>query len=141
MTGPLVLVACGARKADHPRPARDLYTGSYTRMCLQAALILAPAEQVRIVSARHGLVELATVLDPYDTAITDPDAITADELHEQATEHQLLGRDVIVFGGAKYTTLVRQVWPYAVAPLAGQGGIGYQLRYLAGIIAAGPPRT
>lgn len=140
MTGPLILVACGARKTETARPARELYTGSYVQLCLQAALTLAPPEQIRIISARHGLVELTTVLDPYDTALTDTDAITATDLHQQAANHHLLDRAVIVFGGARYTTLAREVWPYAIAPLAGHAGIGYQRQYLTRLIAAEPPR-
>lgn len=37
-TQPLVIIPCGGKKADGPRPARDLYIGSYFRACLATAL-------------------------------------------------------------------------------------------------------
>lgn len=135
MSDLLILVACGARKAESARAAADLYTGSYTRMCLRAARTLAADTDIRIISARHGLLTLTTEIEPYDTTLSDTTAITAEQLHDQAAAASLLHRNVVVLGGAGYTRLVREVWPDADAPLLGSRGIGEHRQRLARIIS------
>jgi hypothetical protein len=90
-TGVTFVVPCGAGKLDHAAPAAELYTGSMFLHTLQAAAAHAEAviadgrpARVLIFSALHGLVELDTVLEPYDLKMGDPDEITADEVVEQA---------------------------------------------------------
>ncbi len=135
MSEPLILVACGARKAETARPAADLYTGSYTRMCLRAARALADDGDIRIISARHGLLALTTEIEPYDTNLTDSTAITPERLRDQAAAAGLLHRDVVVLAGTGYTRLVREIWPSAAAPLLGSRGIGEHRQRLARIIS------
>ncbi|WP_342214040.1 DUF6884 domain-containing protein [Nocardia abscessus] len=115
--------------------AATLYTGSYAQMCLRAAWQLADAAaDIRILSARHGLLTLTTEVEPYDTRLSDCDAITAEQLHDQAAAAGLLARPAIVLAGAEYTRLVREVWPNAEAPLLGSRGIGEHRQRLARII-------
>lgn len=133
---PFVIVTCGGRKrpgvAAHP--AGELYTGTYHRLCQRAALSLTDPDRVRILSARHGLVALDALLQPYDTRIGEPTAITTMTLREQTRTYGLLDQqDVLVLAGAAYARLVRAVWPHAHAPLAGAGGIGHQQHLLATI--------
>ncbi|MEU8901313.1 DUF6884 domain-containing protein [Nocardia sp. NPDC048505] len=132
---PLVLSSCGAAKRETACAAKDLYVGSYARMCLRAAYALAdcPAD-VRILSAAHGLVYPDTVLEPYDIRLGDAEAITAPHLAVQAVDAGLYDRPVIVLAGAAYTRLVRQVWPHAQAPLLGVRGIGESRQRLAAIL-------
>lgn len=86
------VIPCGGGKQPHAAPARDLYTGSMFRhtltnaersAALDTAEGLGPA-RVLILSALHGLVELDTVLEPYDVTIGDPGAVTAERVREQA---------------------------------------------------------
>ncbi|WP_280459854.1 DUF6884 domain-containing protein [Nocardia carnea] len=134
-TSPLVIASCGAKKAPAACAAAALYTGSYAQMCLRAAWQLADdAADIRILSARHGLLSLTTEVEPYDTRLSDFDAITAERLHDQAAAAGLLIRPVIVLAGAEYTRLVRAVWPTAEAPLLGSRGIGEHRQRLARII-------
>ena len=65
----IAIVACGQSKTDYPAPARELYTSSTFRLNLAAAEAI--AGRVLVLSARHGLVELDQVLDPYDTTWGD----------------------------------------------------------------------
>ena len=64
----IYVVPCGAAKLDHAAPAAELYIGAQFRYVLNAALELADANRnrVRILSALHGLLELDTVVEPYD---------------------------------------------------------------------------
>jgi hypothetical protein len=78
------VVPCGAAKAAQAAPACELYTSPTFRHYLNAARAEAAATtrdlgvdaKVMILSALHGLVELDTVLAPYDVTITDAQAIT-----------------------------------------------------------------
>jgi hypothetical protein len=64
-----VLVSCAATKLDRPAPAADLYTSPLFRKARSYAE--ASGHPWFILSARHGLVEPTTVLEPYDTKLTD----------------------------------------------------------------------
>jgi hypothetical protein len=64
-----ILVSCAATKLDHPAPAADLYTSplfSKARSYAEAS-----GHPWFVLSARHGLVEPGTVLEPYDTKLSD----------------------------------------------------------------------
>jgi hypothetical protein len=86
------IIPCGAAKTDEANAARDLYTGSAFRMALTAAIEeaaaterdLGQASKVMILSALHGLVDLDTVLDPYDVKMGDEGSVEAWVLAEQA---------------------------------------------------------
>jgi uncharacterized protein YceK len=67
------VIACGARKAARPGPARDLYTGQGFRHALKAAEAQVAwcasrriPSAVLVLSALHGLITLDTVIAPYD---------------------------------------------------------------------------
>ena len=65
----IALVGCGAKKADRPMPARQLYTGPL----FTAARGDVERRGLRwwIVSAKHGLVEPDRILEPYDLRLAD----------------------------------------------------------------------
>lgn len=139
---PVVVVACGARKAEHPAPAGALYLGSYHRAMRRAADALTRhGGRVIILSALHGLVTLDTVLAPYNLRMGEPDSVTAATLREQAAALGLDGAQVTVLGGRAYVEAVQQVFPDALTPLAGSRGIGEQLARLAAIYRDAPART
>jgi hypothetical protein len=122
---------CGSRKLDHRAQAGDLYTGSYHRACRTTADALQP-DRLLILSARHGLLDLDDVIDPYDTPHGTNDAITPQTLLAQATTRNILHlAPVIALGSAHHTSLVRTLWPYAHAPLTGTRGMGEQMARLA----------
>ena len=126
----LVVITCGSRKLDHRAPAGELYTGSYHRACRRAAEALEP-ERLLILSSAYGLLRLDDIVDPYDTAVDDPDSITAAELVAQAEARGVRWLDpVVVFAGAGHVRLARAVWPHALSPLAGIGGMGKHIAYM-----------
>ncbi|OUS97388.1 DUF6884 domain-containing protein [Rhodococcus sp. NCIMB 12038] len=135
---PLVVVPCGAAKERTPAPAARLYRSTYFRLGLNAANALTGPESVRILSARHGLLPLHTVIEPYNLRLGQPGSVTAGQLRVQAAGQGLLDRrDVVLFGGRDYVDLARQIWPHALTPLTGSAGIGEQQQRLAAIAAAG----
>lgn len=86
------VIPCGGAKLDHAAPARQLYVGQMFRHTLTSVEALAAGDEaaglgpvrVLILSARHGLVELDTVLDPYEQRIDKPGAVTVDTVAAQA---------------------------------------------------------
>ncbi|WP_214514939.1 DUF6884 domain-containing protein [Rhodococcus sp. WY5] len=137
---PLVVVPCGAAKAPCAAPAGELYRGSYHRLCLRAAKALTSPDFIRILSAKHGLLALDTVVEPYDLRLGKPGSITAEDLVAQAGQQGLLGhREVAILAGRDYTRIARAVWPQASAPLSGTRGIGEQQHRLLKIAAGAAP--
>jgi hypothetical protein len=85
----LLVVPCSGAKLDTPAPARELYRGTLTTMGLAACSVIeGSAEfitghagtQTMILSALHGLLELDTVVAPYDVTMGGSGAITAEQL-------------------------------------------------------------
>ncbi|MFD9006250.1 DUF6884 domain-containing protein [Streptomyces sp. NPDC059582] len=127
----LVVIPCGSRKLDRPAPAADMYVGSYHRACRKGAEALRP-DRLLILSARHGLLDLDDVIEPYDTPHGAVGSVTARLLREQATLRGIMGLDpVVALGGARHVGLVRAIWPHARTPLAGTRGMGEQMARLA----------
>ena len=137
MTGPLVIVGCGARKRADRAPAAGLYTGPYFRACLATATAIAARDHVLILSARYGLLALDDQVDPYDLTLGQPGAIDARQLAEQAHARGLFGSAVIALCGARYAALLGEIWADVRTPLAGLG-IGQQRHVLAAMRTAGP---
>lgn len=136
----LVVVGCGASKEPRPTPAGRLYTGPYFTACKRAALALAPARGWRILSALHGLVHPIDTIAPYDLRMGQAGSVTVERVREQARAKGLADLDgaaVVVLAGERYLRVARAVWPTALAPLAGTGGLGHQLRVLSRIAACG----
>ena len=65
----IYLIGCSARKLPHAAPAAELYTGQAFK--LARSLAMHKADRWAILSARHGLVEPHTVIEPYDLALRD----------------------------------------------------------------------
>lgn len=138
-TGPLVIIACGARKREHPAAAKDFYTSAYHRLSLRAAHAVTVPANIRILSGLHGLLELDTVIDPYDMRLGEPGSVTAAEIADQATDTGISNAPhVIALAGKQYARMVTATWPHALSPLAGSRGIGDQQHRLARIATTGP---
>lgn len=71
----LIVVGCGDAKLAHAAPARELYTGSLFIDHLRLATRLARGADGRVVilSAKHGVLDLDTVIEPYDVTLADLD--------------------------------------------------------------------
>ncbi|MDJ0345522.1 hypothetical protein QMK19_33800 [Streptomyces sp. H10-C2] len=147
----VVIVPCGGRKAvraDGPRkgepipvlPAGEMYVGSYHRAARRAADALTRggrSGRVLILSAKHGLVELAEWIITYELRAGDPGTVDGEALRKQAHELGISGAAVTVLGGRAYVDLAREAFPDLDAPLAGTRGIGEQLARLAAIYDPG----
>lgn len=128
----LVITPCGMTKAPTRARADRLYTGRYFLACLRYAHTLVSPERIRILSAKHGFLQLHELVDPYDLKFGMPGAVDLVTLRLQATGRGLLGRDpVVILGGRAYATPCLQLWPHASTPLIGlPGRMGGQMAAL-----------
>lgn len=112
--------------------------GSYHRAAMRAAQAIAartPGTKIAI-AARYGLItNLDEMIEPYELTTGQPGAIVPAQLRRQAADLGLARAEVTVLGGARYTKLARTVWSDATAPLAGDGGMGYQIQHLTRVAA------
>jgi len=135
--GRVVVIPCGGKKLDEAAPAGELYVGSYHRAARRAADAL--GGRVLILSALHGLVDLDTVLEPYDLRMGQPGSVAPERLAEQAVALGVADSlNVAVLAGKAYADAASSVWPHAVRPLDGTRGMGEQLARLAAIAAEAP---
>lgn len=114
----IALVACSAQKASKPTAARDLYTSPLFR----AARAYAEATCARwyILSAKYGLLEPLTLVDPYDQMLTAARASSwglkvgaaLDRAVPYATEADA---ELVVLAGALYADSIH-------TPLNARGG-------------------
>lgn len=135
------LIACCNQKLDHAAQAADLYQSPLFKKAL--AWAQKNCEQTFILSAKHGLVTLDQVIDPYDLTLTKMPAYSRlqwaqatyaqmGHIIQHATEVTFLAGHYYVEHLAEW--LLRDDIPVSV-PMQGLG-IGYQLQWLTNQLAA-----
>lgn len=97
---------------------------------MRYALSLADPERVFILSAKHGLLSLDDVIEPYDLKMGQDGCVTPGLVLQQAVKRGLIERDVVALGGKGYVDICRRVWPGLLAPLDGVGGMGKQIGWM-----------
>ena len=129
----IVLISCVSKKLAHAASAKDLYVSPLFRLNLQYARKLQP-DAICILSAKHGLLDLDTDVEPYDLTLNDMATgqaqAWAEQVLEQIKQRADLSRDHFVFlAGLKYRKfLVPRLASYEV-PMQGLT-IGRQLQFL-----------
>lgn len=103
---PIIVIPCGKKKLDHAAPAGDLYIGSQHRLARQAADRLAFNNfgRVVILSAKHGLLDLDTVIEPYDLTVGDEGAVDKGYVARQLIAMD--ARNIIALTPKGYTDLL-----------------------------------
>jgi hypothetical protein len=103
---------------------------------------------IRIVSARHGLLALDTIVEPYDTTIGDTDAVTPATIAAQADEQGVAGHpSPIMLLPRRYRDLVETSGAWDVDTMIDgyvggldTEGIGRMRGTCAHVVAAEPTR-
>lgn len=131
----LCVVPCGKEKIWSKNPnagptkAKDVYTGSFARTCIQYAQSFYPNSYV-ILSAKYGfLFPDEIVPGDYDVTFKNPrtNPIGIEELRRQAEEKCLMKYDeVVVVAGNDYAKIVKKVFERKRirTPLVGLGKMG-----------------
>jgi hypothetical protein len=125
----MVIIPCGAAKLSHPAKAAELYTGSMFADALRTARSMTTDENIRILSAKHGLVRLDHVLDPYEMKMSDKGSVTGFRLVMQLVGLQFEGTiDALLPKQylARMTSAANAANATVVNHFEGCAGIGYQ---------------
>lgn len=130
---PLHLVACVAGKADTAQPAADLYRSDWFNKA--RAYVEAIGAPWLILSAKHGLLDPARIIEPYDeTLIGKPRADRLAWGEPIAAALSCIAVPVVFLAGEQYRDAITGApWGETItfsAPLAGMG-IGQQKAWLA----------
>ena len=129
----IVLLACAATKLAQRAAAEDLYISHLFRLALAYGRSLEP-DAIYILSAKHGLVALDTMLDPYNLTLKDLSSRevkewSAEVLRELAQKADLATDHFIVLAGDAYRRFLVPKLADWEAPL-GNLPIGKQLQRL-----------
>ena len=143
MSTPIVIIPCGGAKLETAAPAADLYTGSMFRDALKTARAMTSDDNIRILSAKHGLVKLDAILEPYDVKMGDTNSVSMDTLRKDITKlhelfshfdyriHTLLPKAYYEALWAAVHTGKRRAAFHVWNHFDGCAGIGYQKQRLA----------
>ena len=87
----IIIIPCSATKnpVSGPTPARDLYTGSNFQGNLKAAIAQVGEANVRIMSAKHGLLTLDEKIEPYDVKMGSKESISQSQAKQVKLTQQL----------------------------------------------------
>ncbi len=134
---PVVLVACAAQKVDtHGQrvPAADLYSSPLFRKSLAYARAITSEDNIRILSARHGVMRLDDRIGTYETPMSKLSKRESSAWAERARNtimsefgHER-SRQVVFLAGDDYEIGLPGQWLVA-RPLAGKS-IGQRLHWL-----------
>lgn len=107
----VVIIPCGATKRDSACHAGDMYIGAMHRLARRAADVLASADpgahaDIVILSAKHGLLNPMTIIDPYEQQLGKPGAVTPDTVARQAADWGMHDRQVITLLPKRYSQLL-----------------------------------
>ncbi len=132
----IVLISCASKKRHHKSKAKNLYISPLFQKNLTYAQKLKP-DVIFILSAKYGLLDLDTEIEPYDLTLNNMPAseikVWAGKVLKQLSEQADLQQDHFIFlAGAKYRKyLTPHIASFGV-PLEGMP-IGKQLQYLSEI--------
>ncbi len=128
-----MLISCAAKKTEHKAQAQDLYASPLFQRALAYARFLGP-DDVYILSAKYGLLDLTTEIEPYDLTLKDMSSndarAWADKVLSQLAQKTEFSRDTFIFlAGDAYRRFIVPKLAHWEAPLAGLP-IGKQLQRL-----------
>lgn len=132
----IVFISCVSKKQPHKSKAKDLYISPLFRKNLAYARKLKP-DAIYVLSAKYGLLDLETEIEPYDLTLNNMPAteikIWAGKVIKQLSVQANVQQDHFIFlAGMKYRKyLTSHISSYEV-PMEGMP-IGKQLQYLSEI--------
>jgi len=129
----IVLISCASKKLPRKSRAKDLYISPLFKLNLKYARILNP-DDIFILSAKHGLLELDKDIDPYDETLNDMYTSEiktwAVKVSNQIRKKADVNKDYFIFlAGQNYRKYLIPELSFYEIPLEGLA-IGKQLQYL-----------
>ena len=129
----IVLISCVSQKKPHKAKAKDLYISALFRKALAYAHKLNP-DVVYILSAKYGLLDLETEIEPYDLTLNkmpvgDIKAWAKKILVQLSAKTDLQQDHFVFFAGEKYRKYLNSHISSFEVPMKGMP-IGKQLQFL-----------
>lgn len=129
----IYLIACASKKLSHRANAQAIYDSTLFKLSLAYAKNQQP-DAIYILSAKHGLLDLDTEIDPYDLTLNNLSAqdkrTWALRVRSEIEQKADLRADHFVFlAGQNYRTNLSPYMAHYEVPLEGLR-IGEQLQYL-----------
>jgi hypothetical protein len=129
----IVLIACSKSKKIKSSPAKNLYTSTLFKYSFQYASLLQP-DEIFILSAKYGLLELDRIIDPYEITLGE---FSVDKrkhwanivIAELAKVADLRFDNFILLAGINYCQYLLPYLENYSRPMEGLS-IGRQLQYL-----------
>lgn len=129
----VVLISCVSMKLDAQAKARDLYISPLFKMNLAYAQLQKP-DAIYILSAKYGLLDLESIIDPYEQTLN---TMKSGQVKDWALDviDQMEGKvnfkkdEIIFLAGERYRKFLMPLCRNAKVPLEGLG-IGKQLGWL-----------
>lgn len=129
----IALIACSKSKVDYETKAEDMYVGNLFRLSLAYAKAL-QMDKLYILSAKYGLLNIDTVIEPYDECLWNKNKSEREVWSEKVIEQLKLETDIsndhfYIFAGTPYRESLLNSLANATIPLEGLMQ-GQQLQYL-----------
>jgi hypothetical protein len=120
----VVLVACVATKNDKPMPAEDLYASDLFKKSIAYAHKLADDEDIYILSAKHHLLPIKKVIEPYNMTLNDFDKDEKEKwsnivLDDIKKRYNIDETNFIFLAGNNYRKYLQDQLPHTKVPLEG----------------------
>ena len=128
----IILISCVSKKQKQKSKSKDLYISPLFKYNMNYAKSLNP-DRIFILSAKYGLVDLDTEIEPYDLTLNKMSSDEIKRWSEDVLKHLRevsdLGEDEFIFlAGERYRKyLLPEIKNYKI-PLKGLG-IGKQLKF------------
>lgn len=128
-TNPLIIITCGKSKRPTESPAWRMYTGTYFKMQMRWAIhTAATAQNIRILSAKYGLIPLDTIIHPYDLRMGQPGSITAQQLRTQLDALTPTPTQILTTASSTYLQTLRESTNIPInAPFEHSGSMGQKM--------------
>ena len=132
----IIFVGCGKSKSVIPCIAERMYVGNYFTTCMKyARSICGKNDTIYILSAKHGVLPLQKVIQPYNETLNDFSeseyAVWLDMVVKQLRTLNIQQNESVVFlcGKNYYKGLINYFTNYTI-PLEQFEGMGYQIQYM-----------
>lgn len=126
-----IIIACGKSKENRPLPARQLYTGSVFKAAWAWAASVAAVSDIRIFSARYGLLHPMDTVTPYNLRMAKGRGVSPEQLHTQVDA--LGDTDLVGVLGIEYRNRMEQAGVtvrYPFCETLPDGRFGYLIQAL-----------
>jgi hypothetical protein len=129
----VALISCVSKKLEHAAPARDIYQSPLFKKNMEYCQ-LKKFDKIYILSAKHHLLELDTVIEPYNETLNTKKSAAikewADKVFEQLKEKEDISNTEFTFlAGNNYRKFLINRLPNYRVPMFGMP-IGKQLQWL-----------